>query len=161
MACAGYGAEIVSLQMEYPDAHAFRSAGYSPIQTNGCYTGGLVRQHGNVSFSRVFGAGHSASYYQPETVYRIFDRAMSGQDVGTGEVQASEKYSSEGPETAFDVMHELPESRESVCYLLDVQWTCTPNQIKALKDGTAVVEDFVVVEPRPVRVVEDGEDGDY
>lgn len=161
MACLGYGAEDLSLQMDYPDAPAFRSAGYTSIQTNESYTGGLVRQYGNVSFSRVFGAGHSAAYYQPETVYRIFDRAMSGRDVGTGEVEASEGYSSEGPETVFDVKHELPESRDVVCYLYDVQVTCTPNQIQALEDGTAVVVDFVVVEPRPALEGAAGEnDGD-
>lgn len=153
----GYGAEAVSLLMNYPDAPVFRSAGYTPIQTDDSYTGGLVRQHGNVSFSRVFAAGHSASYYQPETVYRIFDRAMSGRDVGTGK-EASEGYSSEGPETVFDVRHELPESREIVCYLYDVQLTCAPNQIRALEEGTAIVKDFVVVEPKPVRDGEDGED---
>lgn len=159
--CSGYGAEDLSLQMEYPDAPDFRSAGYTPIQTNDSYSGGLVRQHGNVSFSRVFAAGHSASYYQPETVYRIFDRAMSGRDVGTGE-EAEEGYSSEGPETVFDVRHELPESREIVCYLYDAPLTCTPNQLKALEEGTAVVKDFVVVDPKPMPQGEDdeGEDGD-
>ena len=103
--------------MGYPGAANFRSAGYTPIETNESYTGGLVRQHGNVSFSRIFEAGHSAAYYQPETTYRIFDRAMSGKDIGTGDVEASDDYSSEGPEYVFDVRHELPKSREAVCYL--------------------------------------------
>lgn len=137
--------------MDYPSAPAFRSAGYTPIETNDTYSGGLVRQHGNVSFSRVFEAGHSAAYYQPETVYRIFDRAMSRKDVGTGETAADDAYSSEGPDTVFDVRHELPESRELVCYLYDVGLTCAPNQIEALAEGTAVVVDFAVVEPKPAR----------
>lgn len=145
--------------MEYPDAADFRSAGYTPIRSSGCQTGGLVRQHGNVSFSRVFGSGHSAAYYQPETVYHIFDRAMGGKDVGTGEVEASEGYSSEGPEKVFDVRHELLESRAVVCYLYDVA-TCSPNQLQALMEGTAVVEDFIVIEPAPVREGEaDGGEG--
>lgn len=156
MCSLGYGAEDLSLQMEYPEAPAFRSVGYTPIHTNDSYTGGFVRQHGNVSFSRVFAAGHSASYYQPETVYRIFDRAMSGRDVGTGE-EVAEGYSSEGPETVFDVRHELPESREIVCYLYDAPLTCTANQIRALEEETAVVKDFVVVEPKPMREGEDDE----
>ncbi|MBE3041384.1 hypothetical protein IMZ48_02130 [Candidatus Bathyarchaeota archaeon] len=159
-AMIGFGAEAISLQMEYPEAPAFRSAGYTPIQTNDTYTGGLARQHGNVSFSRIFGGGHSAAAYQPETVYRIFDRAMSGKDVGTGDVEVSEGYSSEGPETVFDVRHELPEPRETVCYLYDAPYTCTPNQIQALVDGTAVVVDFVVVEPAPVVQGEGGEEGE-
>ena len=156
----GFGAEALTLQMQYHDAPGFRAAGYTPIQTNDTYSGGLVRQHDNVSFSRIFGGGHSAAAYQPETVYRIFDRAMSGKDVGTGDVEVSEGYSSEGPETVFDVRHELPGARESVCYLYDAPYTCAPNQIQALVDGTAVVRDFIVVEPAPVVGAEGSDDGD-
>lgn len=80
------GVENVSLSMEYADAAAFRTAGYAPIHTNASYTGGLVRQHGRVSFSRVFQAGHDTWAYQPETVQRIFARAVLGKDVATGQV---------------------------------------------------------------------------
>ncbi|SPO05481.1 related to serine-type carboxypeptidase Z precursor [Cephalotrichum gorgonifer] len=149
--CNWFGVEDVSLQMEYPDAPAFRSAGYTPIQASETYEGGLVRQHGNVSFSRVYGAGHSAASYQQETVFRIFDRVMSGKDVGTGEVEASEDYSSEGPSTVFDVRHELPKSRKPICYLYDIALTCNPKQIQSLIDGTAIVKDFIVVD-KPCKV---------
>lgn len=146
--------------MNYPSASAFRSAGYTEIQTNDTYTGGLVRQHGNVSFSRVFSGGHSAAYYQPETVYRIFDRAMSGKDIGTGKREADDEYSSQGPETVFDVRHELPETRGIICYLYDAELTCAPNQLKALEEGTAIVEDFVVVEPKPAHESEESQSGE-
>jgi len=36
----------------------FRAAGYEYIHTNRSYSGGVVRQHGNLSFSRVFESGH-------------------------------------------------------------------------------------------------------
>ncbi|PKS10109.1 hypothetical protein jhhlp_001859 [Lomentospora prolificans] len=145
--CNWFGVERVSLQMEYAGASSFREAGYTSIETNDSYSGGLVRQHGNVSFSRVYDAGHSAAYYQPETTYRIFDRAMGGKDVGTGKVSASDDYSSEGPQSARGVTSELPASRSPICYVYDIALTCTPNQISALADGSAVVKDFIVVEP--------------
>jgi hypothetical protein len=144
----GFGVEEVSLRMEYPGSSSFRSAGYTKLQTNSTYSGGFVRQHGNVSFSRVFGAGHSAAYYQPETAFHIFDRAMRGKDVATGQLNASESYNSEGPPSVRDVTAKAPESLAPVCYVFDIQLTCTSNQIQALADGTAVVHNFIVVEPR-------------
>jgi hypothetical protein len=54
----------------------FSAHGWEKPVTNKAYDGGLVKQYGNLSFSRVFKAGHSVSAYQPETVYRVFMRAM-------------------------------------------------------------------------------------
>lgn len=95
----GMGAENVSLSASYADAPSFRSAGYEPIRTNSSYQGGLVRQFRNFSFSRVFEAGHMADAYQPETLIRIFERAISGRDVATGEADAggTAGYASQGP----------------------------------------------------------------
>lgn len=53
-ACNWIGGEAASLAINYTDSDQFRSAGYTPIQTNPSYTGGQVRQHGNFSFSRVY-----------------------------------------------------------------------------------------------------------
>jgi hypothetical protein len=41
---------------------------------------------------------------------------------------------------------------------LDASFSCTPNQLQALADGSAVVENFIVVSPKPDRT-EDGESG--
>ncbi len=134
--------------MDYPSAPAFRAAGYAAIRTNASYSGGLVRQHGRVSFSRVFQAGHSVAYYQPETVYRVFNRAILGRDVATGQVVAGSNYSSEGPASSFYAVKEtLPDSPPSVCWLYVSESRCTEDQKKALKNGTAVIKDFVVVSP--------------
>ncbi len=54
-ACNWIGGEEVSLAINYTDSEKFRSAGYTPIQTNSSYVGGQVRQYGNFSFSRVYG----------------------------------------------------------------------------------------------------------
>jgi carboxypeptidase D len=55
---AGLGGENVSLSIDHKDAAAFHSSGYADLTTNSTYVGGVVRQQGNLSFTRVFEAGH-------------------------------------------------------------------------------------------------------
>ena len=58
-ACNWIGGEITSLLVNYTGSDDFASSGYSPIFSgNNMAIGGLVRQNGNFSFSRVFQAGH-------------------------------------------------------------------------------------------------------
>lgn len=83
--CNWLGGEAVALAADYKYAERFRETEYERLKTNGSYTGGEVRQYGKFSFSRIFEAGHGVSAYQPETVYRVFMRAMFGRDVATGE----------------------------------------------------------------------------
>lgn len=184
--------ENVSLHLDYPEAPSFRSAGYAALQTNDSYQGGLVRQHDRVSFSRVFEAGHDVAAYQPETVLRIFERAIFGRDVATGDVDVlslnndtatspdhascGEKkkkstseskahraaaaagagggvggYSTVGPLSVLNVTNEVlaPVMSEPRCWWYTVNNTqsCTEEQIVAVAEGTAVVEDWVVVSP--------------
>jgi hypothetical protein len=54
----GMGGEQVSLAIQSSSATSFSAAGYANISTNATYVGGVVRQYGNLSFSRVFDAGH-------------------------------------------------------------------------------------------------------
>jgi len=135
--------------MSYPSAASFRSAGYTNLQTNASYVGGLVRQHGNVSFSRVFEAGHSVAASQPETVYRVFRRAIFGRDIATGDVaiSANTNYSTTGPSSSFGVKNVTPPSPPSVCWLYQAAGSCTEEQQEALRNGTAVVKDYVIVWP--------------
>lgn len=51
----------MSLAVDYKDSEEFRRAGYAEISTNNSYVGGMVRQKGKFSFSRVFQAGHSGT----------------------------------------------------------------------------------------------------
>jgi hypothetical protein len=132
----------------YPGAASFRAAGYASIKTNNSYVGGVVRQHGNVSFSRVFESGHLTPAYQPETVFRIFQRALAGQDIATGQVQigANTNYSSAGPASSFSIKNAVPPSPPPVCYLYLIRDTCLPEDVLALQQGTAVVQNFVVTD---------------
>jgi len=55
-----------------------------------------------------------------------------------------------GLESVAGVKNEVPKTRpEGVCLVWFPLRTCEENQIKALKEGTAVVEGFVVVQPKP------------
>lgn len=55
---AGISGERTSLAINSTSSAEFREAGYANISTNATYDGGVVRQHGNLSFSRVFDAAH-------------------------------------------------------------------------------------------------------
>jgi hypothetical protein len=126
------GAENISFTMNYPSSDAFRSAGYTNVMTNNSYTGGLVRQHRNVSFSRVFKSGHGVASYQPEIVYRIFNRAILRRDIATGEVEISTEtnYTSRGLPSSLGMRNVLLASKtilESMCFLFDMVNTCTPD----------------------------------
>jgi len=90
--------------------------------------------------------------FQPETVYRIFQRAMNGLDVATGTVKTYENdspvYKTIGPGTVRNATV-LPPLLEMECYTWAANSTCTVEQTAALADGSAVVKDYVVVEPAP------------
>ena len=90
-------------------------------------------------------------YYQPETAYEIFARTISGRDVATGKHRVDENYSTQGP---ADVSHigvgpPTPPQEPVECYVDYAPFSdrCSPEQIAALADGTAVVVDRVVVSP--------------
>ncbi|KAK3339794.1 Alpha/Beta hydrolase protein [Lasiosphaeria hispida] len=146
--CNWLGGENVSLSLQHAGARAFRAAGYAPLRTNATYDGGVVRQAGGVAFVRVFQAGHSVAAYQPETVLRVFERSVFGRDVATGTEGAGE-YTSVGEVSSWGIKNEVPETTpEPVCLVYSPFVSCAENQVLALADGTAVTEDFVVIEPK-------------
>ncbi|KAF2106173.1 Alpha/Beta hydrolase protein [Lophiotrema nucula] len=144
--CNWLGGEAVSLALQHSSTSQFRAAGYANITTNSSYTGGVVRQHNGISFSRVFEAGHAVGAFQPETVSKIFDRVMFDKDVATGEV-SGKNYTSTGPTSSFGIKNVLPEGVGSECYTWAAPITCREEQIGALVNGTAEVEDFIVRKP--------------
>lgn len=151
--CPWLGAEKLSLAANWSGAEAFRNAGYESIQTDACHSGGVVRQHSNFSFSRVFQAGHDAAFYQPRTVFEIFTRSMLNLDIATGKKSTMGRlnngYSSTGPESSFGIKNSVPASAPVDCNLFDVATTCTVEQFWALRNGTAEIEEgsFRVVKP--------------
>ncbi|KAK4928225.1 hypothetical protein LTR28_011906, partial [Elasticomyces elasticus] len=98
--------------------------------------------------------------YQPETAYRIFNRAMHNKDIATGLVSLSPDsfyvanssvtvYSTDGPHSVRNINNLLPCPMPFECNIGDIQPSCTDEQITALLAGTAIVKDYIVVEPRP------------
>lgn len=55
---SGLGGQALSLAINASIKSNFHNAGYANITTKGGHVAGTVRQFGNLSFSRVFSAGH-------------------------------------------------------------------------------------------------------
>lgn len=109
----------------------------------------MVRQYGNLSFSRVFEAGHEIPSYQPETAYRIFMRALFNKDIATGEEDTyadGEVYQSEGPPDTWAYKNEDPPDPIRFCYTLDPTTLCSDEQIESIQNGTAVIRNYIVVD---------------
>ena len=138
------GGEAISLAMNYPEASGFRAAGYADLLTNSSYTGGLVRQHNKVSFTRVFDAGHAVGAFQPETVSSIFDRVMFDRDVATGDELVSSNYSTSGPMDVFALKNVLEEVKGHECYVWDAVNTCDDDEKEVLMSGEGIVENFIL-----------------
>ncbi|MCJ1390327.1 hypothetical protein MMC18_003186 [Xylographa bjoerkii] len=144
-ACNWVGGEEAAMHVEYSSSKAFRNAGYAPIAISPFYSGGQVRQHGNLSFSRVYQAGHMVPSYQPETAYEIFMRTMFNRDVATGQIHVEDDYSTVGPRSTFHIKNDVLPAPKPECYILAPLWTCTDEQYAMVKNNTAVVKDYKVV----------------
>lgn len=87
-----------------------------------------------------------APWYQPETAYQIFNRVMFDKDVATGQKSTTRGgYSSNGPDDVFDITNAVPSHPVSECYLWDIFQTCTELQTKLLRNGTAILKDFIMI----------------
>lgn len=118
---------------------------------------GLTRQHGNLSFTRVFQAGHMVPSYQPAASLRIVERALSNRDIATGAVdltatggwargdeQGAEVFGTRGTPDTWWRRNELMPVPAAKCYILNLM-TCSEQDVRALREGRAVVKDYVVV----------------
>ncbi|KAG9747976.1 alpha/beta-hydrolase, partial [Aureobasidium melanogenum] len=150
--CNWFGGEAISLAINSSISSSFGKAGYTKFETNASYTGGLTRQYGNLSFTRVFQAGHGVSYYQPETTYQIFNRVMFDRDVATGQISTasasnSSTYATSGNSSALVSIGAPIKFESSVpsCYFWDIMETCTPAQAQLFANGSVITEDFVLV----------------
>jgi len=121
-------------------ASAFPLAGYADIVVNSTYVGGAVRQFGNLSFSRIYDAGHFVPYYQPETAFTIFTRVVLGTDVSTGNLINSSNFSTTGPSSSNHT-NVAPSTQPSpTCWLRALDETCSQAQISAIAAGQGVVQ---------------------
>ncbi|KAI1734115.1 carboxypeptidase S1 [Xylaria scruposa] len=147
-ACNWIGGERVSRGVEYSQSDKFGSAGYSNITIDGSDPVGQVRQHGMFSFSRIYQSGHMVPSYQPDVTLSILRRVMGQRDVATGNTPLSDEYSTDGTSESTTTLT-APEPPSITCYLRGMASTCAQNQIDAIKDGSATIENGVIRDPPP------------
>ena len=70
--------------------------GYVNISTSDPLVHGQAKQIGSFAFARIYDAGHEVPYYQPLTALAIFERAINGYDIATGQTQVDREYVTEG-----------------------------------------------------------------
>lgn len=86
-----------------------------------------MRQYGNLSFSRIYDAGHAAPAYQPETSFEVFARIMKGTSVSTGAPIDLSTYNTTGPLNSTHT-NSLPKSPAPTCWVRNIPETCTTDQ---------------------------------
>lgn len=149
-ACNWIGGETASLEVPWSYQEDFSKAGYTPLVISPVHSGGLTRQYGNLSYSRVYQSGHMVPSYQPEVAYEIFMRAVTGRDIPTGTIDLQQaaaegkQYSTEGPGDTWWMRNDVLPSPPRECYIWDLG-RCTDEEIGWILDGTAVVKDWIVV----------------
>ena len=139
-ACNWLGGEAVSFSIAgaaQPAYSSWYSAGYAPIIVNSSYIGGEVREVGNLSFSRIYDAGHLVPAYQPETAFTVFTRVIEGTQISSGEPMSLISFASSGdPNSTY--INSAPAMASPTCYLRAVESTCASSQKAALANGQGV-----------------------
>lgn len=69
---------------------------------------------------------------------------MFNKDVATGKI-ADTGYTSAGLTSAFTKSETPPPEADAQCYLWDILETCTKLEKQVLKNGTGIIEDFILV----------------
>ena len=138
--CNWLGGEAVSFSVaaQSPSYTPFYVAGYADIVVNDTYVGGASRQYGNLSFSRIYDAGHLIAAYQPETAFTVFTRIIMGTDISTGKPIDLATFASVGDANATHTNSAPPQSSPT-CWLRNIQNTCNNQQIDMIKNSQGVV----------------------
>ena len=138
--CNWFGGEAISFSIAAQAAgySPFYTAGYADIVINTTYIGGVVRQYGNLSFSRIYDAGHLIPAYQPETAFTVFTRIISGNDISLGEIANLSTYTSNGTANAT-ATSKAPDQLEPTCWVRNIENTCTSDQKVMLQQGQGVI----------------------
>nr|POE74525.1 carboxypeptidase s1 like a [Quercus suber] len=120
-------------------ADGFPNAGYAEIVVNSSYVGGCVRQYGNLSFSRIYDAGHLIPYYQPEAAFTVFARIIQGDDIATGDTIDPVNFGSVGPQNSTHTNAALPSSSTPTCWVRAWNATCSSADLDAMLAGSGTV----------------------
>jgi hypothetical protein len=85
--------------------------------------------------------------YQPETAYKVFQRALFNLDIATGKVStaSNSQYATKGRKDIFDIKNEPVKDAGAQCYVLDRE-QCTSEQWAKVMNGTALIKNWIVVD---------------
>jgi len=138
--CNWLGGQAVSFSIaaNSPGYTPFYSAGYAEIVVNDTYVGGVVRQYGNLSFSRIYDAGHLIPAYQPETAFTVFTRIIMGNDISLGEPADLSSYKSNGTTNATRTA-KAPDQLAPTCWARNIDSSCNADQKVMLQQGRGVI----------------------
>ena len=138
--CNWLGGEAVSFSIaaQSPAYSPFYSAGYADIVVNSTYVGGAVRQYGNLSFSRIYDAGHLVPSYQPETAFTVFTRVIMGTDLSTGKAINLTSYGTTGDANATHT-NNAPPANSPTCWIRNINGTCNSAAVSMLQSNQGVI----------------------
>jgi hypothetical protein len=139
--CNWVGGEAISLEVARLSSYnaTFTAAGYADIVANASYVGGQVRQYGNLSFSRIYDAGHTVPSYQPETAFVVFSRIIQGDDIGMGHNVDFDKFGTKGPAQSLR-KNKVPQQPDGTCWIRAIANTCNDKEKAAISRGIGVVK---------------------
>ncbi|EXJ94182.1 hypothetical protein A1O1_02575 [Capronia coronata CBS 617.96] len=144
--CNWLGGEAVSFAiagLAGPSYLPWSSSGYAPIVANRSYVGGVVRQYGNLSFSRIYDAGHLVPAYQPETMFTVFSRIIQGTDISMGNPVDLSTYASSGDANSTH-QNSAPPAAAPTCFLRAIDATCNTDQKNMLANNAGVLVNGVL-----------------
>lgn len=118
--------------------NGFANAGFAEIVVNDSYVGGAVKQYGNLSFSRVYDAGHFVPYYQPETAFQIFARVIMGTDLSTAADVDLSSFMSNGTANATYTTT-VSAAPSPTCWVRNWNGSCSTSDTEAMKKGEGLV----------------------
>jgi len=149
------GGEAASLAIPHKRAAEFAAAGYAPLMTPSKADAlvsehtGMTRQVGNLSFTRVFQAGHFIPLYKPAAGYALFTRATFDRDIATGLVRVTDGLTTVGPASTWHIRNQPGNKPEHRCHILN-PLTCTADIWETVVNGTAMVRDWFVIDPTAI-----------
>lgn len=80
--CNWFGGLAVANSIDYSGKSTFSSKAVASYTVDG-KAGGTFKSVGNLSWLRVFGAGHEVPYYQPALALQAFKQTLSGKAISS------------------------------------------------------------------------------
>jgi hypothetical protein len=127
-------------------AAGFAAAGYADIVVNNTYVGGAVKQFGNLSFSRIYDAGHFVPYYQPETAFQVFARIIFGHDLSTGVPVNLTNFRSSGTAESYHTNTVPSDPPAQTCWVRSWNSSCSADETAAMLGGKGLVQHGIYYE---------------